>query len=99
MAASHGLRGVLCHLSAGRGSGFLRHRAADGGKAAAGTGGAEAGVPEPELRQRRVPGAPAAQGFGSQQVRRVGAQEQLCSLQLGPDILHVLRQHSGHHGR
>lgn len=99
MAAAHGLRGVLCHLSAVRSSDFLHHRAAGGGKAAARTGGVEAGVSEPELRQRRVPGALAAQSFSSQQVRRVGAQEQLFSFQLGPDILHVLRQHSGHHGR
>lgn len=74
MAAAHGLRGVLCHLSAVRSSGFLHHRAAGGGEAAAGAGGVEAGVSEPELRQRRVPGALAAQSFSSQQVRRVGVQ-------------------------
>lgn len=99
MAAADGLRDVLCHLSAVRSSGFLHHRAADGGEVAPGAGSVEAGVSERELRQPRVPRAPAGQSFSSQQVRHLAPEEQLFSFQLGPGILHVLRQHSGHHGR
>lgn len=99
MAAADGLHPLLYHLPAVRGAGFLQHRAAGGGQAAPGHGGPEAGVPEPELRQRRVPRTLSGQSADGQQVRRVRPQELHCYFELGPGILHVLRQHSGHHSR
>lgn len=99
VAAAHRLHSVLCHLPAVRSSGFLQHRAAGGGQAAPWNGNAEAGVPEPELRQRRVPRTLSGQSADGQQVRRLRPQELLRDFKLGPGILHVLRQHSGHHRR
>lgn len=90
---------LLYHLPAIRSPGFLQHRAAGGGKAAPRPGSLEAGVSEPELRQRRVPRAAPAQSVDGQQVWRVRRQKHLLSFELGPRIFHVLRQHSGHHNR
>lgn len=99
MAAADGLRSLLCHLPAVRGAGVLQHRAAGGGEADARPGSPEAGAAQPELRQRRVPRPAAGQRAQGQQVRRVGLQERVLSLQLGPGVVHVLRQHAGHHHR
>lgn len=74
VAAPHGLCRLLCHLPVVRSAGFLQHRAADGGQAATRHGGPEAGVPQPQLHQRRVLRTLSGQGAGGQQVWRVGVQ-------------------------
>lgn len=99
MAAAHRLRAVLRRLPALRRARFLQPRAAGGGPAARGHGSPEARVPQRQLRQRRVARALSAQSADGQQVRRLRPQERLRRLQLGPGVLHVLRQHSGNHRR
>lgn len=99
VAAALRLRALLRHLPAVWGAGVLQHRAAGGGAAAARHAGPDGGVPEPQLRQRRVPRALSAQSAEGQQVRRVRHWELLWGHKLGPAILHVLCQHPGHHSR
>lgn len=93
------LRALLYHIPALRSSGVLQHRAARGGNAATRNGNPERGVSEPELRQRRVPRPLSAQSAEGQKVRRLRPQELIRTVQLGPGIIHVLRQHFSHHCR
>lgn len=99
VAAAYRLRRVLYHLSAVRGPGFLQHRAAGGGETPTGHWSPEAGVSEPELRQRGVARTVSLQSADGQQARRLRAQKCVAVFKLGLGILHVLRQHSGHNCR